>query len=134
MPEHRIRLRGGWECQYRQGDGDEGPEVVCRIDLPLEPTHVFPSRFRLTRQFGRPPLDDRLEAVRLDLRNVVGLKAARINGSPIAFVWVDDRDASIKFADPLLSRNGLALEFDMADARPEENLPWGEIALVIGPR
>jgi hypothetical protein len=134
MPEHRIRLRGGWECQYREDHVEEGPEVVSRVDLPLDPTRVLPRRFRLTRQFGRPPLDVRSEAVRLELRNVVGLKSARINGSPIAFEWADDRDASIKLVDPMLPRNGLALEFDMAGAKHVENLPWGEIALVIGPR
>jgi hypothetical protein len=131
MPEHRIRLRGGWECQYCEGVATEGPEVIRRVNLPLESTYVFPRRFRLTRQFGRPPLDNRREAVHLDLRNVAGLIAARINGNPVAFVWADDRDASINVADPLLPRNGLALEFDMDGARHDENRPWGEIALVV---
>jgi hypothetical protein len=134
MPEHRIRLRGGWECQHRPGELADGPEVVFRVDLPLESTEVLPARFLLTRRFGRPPLDERLEAVQLDLRNVVGLKAARINGYPISFVWTGDRDASIPLSDPLLPRNGLALEFDMTGVKHDENVLWGEIALVVGPR
>ena len=124
MPEHRIRLRGGWECHYRDGDDEDAPEAHRRVDLPAASSAEFPARFRLTRQFGRPPVDPRSESVTLEMRNVDGLKAARLNGRPIAPTQSEDRAWSVDLAEPLLPRNGLVLEIDLA---PEDRSAEGPL-------
>lgn len=134
MPEHRIRLRGGWECHYREGDEEDAPEVLRRIDLPASSTAGFPSRFRLTRQFGRPPVDLRNEGVTLEMRNVDGLKSARLNGRTITPLPTPGLEWSIDLAEPLLPRNGLVLEIELDERGRSAPAPWGEIALVIRPR
>ena len=134
MPEHRIRLRGGWECHYRDGDDDDdAPEVHRRVDLPAASSAGFPARFRLTRQFGRPPVDLRNECVTLEMRNVDGLQAARLNGRPIA-PSSGSVEWSVDLAEPLLPRNGLVLEVEFGEHGRSDEGPWGEIALVIRPR
>lgn len=132
MPEHRIRLRIGWECLYR--DAEDSPEVYRRIDLPAPSSADLPRRFRLTRQFGRPPVDPRNESLTLELRNVAGLKSARLNGRPLAVGGAEESDRDIDLADPLLPRNGLVLEVDVEEAARSDPAPWGNIALVIRPR
>lgn len=134
MPEHRIRLRGGWECHYRDGDDEDAPEVFRRVDLPSDSAADFPARFRLARQFGRPPVDLRNEGVTLEMRHVDGLQSARLNGRSIGPRMTPDPDWSIDLMEPLLPRNGLVLEVDFGEhGRPAAG-PWGEIALVIRPR
>lgn len=132
MPEHRIRLRAGWECHWREGDDESAPETLRRVDLPVAADDL-PARFRLTRQFGRPPVDPRTEGVTLELKNVPGLKSARINGRPMAPSEAGASDLSIDLAEPLLPRNGLVLEVERDTVAPSSG-PWGEIALVIRPR
>ena len=135
MPEHRIRLRGGWECQYREGEseGDDAREVVRRVALPLAWTADFPDRIRLVRHFGRPPVDPRIESVSLEMRNVAGLNVARINGGAIApAMIVDPSSWSVPLDGPLLPRNGLVLEVDLATARGQPG-EWGDISLLIRP-
>ena len=104
MPEHRIRLRGGWDCQYRERDDPDGPEVVRRVDLPVVWTEDFPRRLRLTRQFGRPPVDPASERVELELRDVPGLTTVRLNGQAVSGV-VAEGSRSIRLDEALLPRN-----------------------------
>jgi hypothetical protein len=132
--EHRIRLRGGWECHYRDGDDESAPDVVRRVDLPLGSPSEIPLRCRLTRQFGRPPVDPRSETVSLELRNVEGLKSAWLNGRPIGEAGAGGADVSIVLPEPLLPRNGLVLEIARPGDPWEGPSSWGEIALVIRPR
>jgi hypothetical protein len=132
--EHRIRLRGGWECHYREGEDDSAAEVLRRVDLPLASPAELPASFRLARQFGRPPVDQRNESVWLEMRNVAGLESVRLNGRPLGEIAEISGDRTIELPEDLLPRNGLVLGFE----RPAEGLddpsPWGDIALVIRPR
>ena len=132
MPEHRIRLRGGWESHHREGDED-GPEVVRRVQLPLIWPEGLPARIKLIRQFGKPPVDWSLEAVSLEMRNVPGLQVTRINGHPVPKPTETGGSWSVVLADPLLPRNGLVLEVDLEAARKQAG-DWGEIWLSIRPR
>ncbi len=133
MAEHRIRLRGGWECLYRQGDEEGSPEVSRRIDLPAESISDWPAQIRLTRQFGRPPVDLQIEEVFLELKNVPGLRRARLNGLEIDLSSCGNDACTLAFGDPLLPRNGLLLEVQI-DSAIASTTGWGEIALVIRPR
>ncbi len=135
-PEHRIRLRGGWECHYREGglDDDSAPEALRRVDLPLASPGELPERFRLARQFGRPPVDLRNEAVWLEMRNMAGLRSARLNGRPLGPVAATSGNRMIELPEPLLPRNGLVLEVERPIDDAVDPSPWGQIALVIRPR
>ncbi len=128
MPEHRIRLRGPWDCSAA---GEAGPGR--RVDLPLADAGALPTRSRLARKFGRPPYDPALDSLRLELADVPGLLGVRLNG-------VDCRPAdpggprwSIPIDDPLPSRNELTLDVDLSGLG-DLAAPWGSIALVIGPK
>lgn len=134
MPEHRIRLRIGWECHYREGDDEETSELYRRVDLPVPSVADFPLRFRLTRQFGRPPVDPRNESLTLEMRNVAGLKSARLNGRPIAANVLNRCDMDIELSGTLLPRNGLVLEIALGESVLSDPTPWGIISLVIRPR
>ncbi len=132
--EHRIRLRGGWECHYREGADDSAPEILRRVDLPLASPADLPAIFRLARQFGRPPVNYRNESVRLEIRNVAGLRSIRLNGRPVAPADGLSGDRTVELPDELLPRNGLVLEFERPTVESDEPSPWGDIALVIRPR
>jgi hypothetical protein len=129
--EHRIRLRGGWECHYREGDDEEAVDILRRVDLPAASLRDLPPRFRLTRQFGRPPVDPRNEDVYLEMRTVPGLRSARLNGQSIGPDPAGGRDWTITLPETLLPRNGLVLEVERDVAADDDPSPWGEIALVI---
>ncbi len=133
MPDHRIRLRAGWECLYRAPDGD-GAEVARRVDLPLPWPTDLPARFRLARTFGRPPVDLATETVVLELKDAPGLVAARLNGRPVELPQDGPADLDIPLDDPLLPRNGLILEVDLGGVAEGSAFPWGAVSLVIRPR
>ncbi|HEY2154319.1 MAG TPA: hypothetical protein VGH33_01725 [Isosphaeraceae bacterium] len=132
--EHRIRLRGGWDCLYRESEDEAAPEILRRVDLPLASPRELPARFRLARQFGRPPVDLRNESVCLELRNMPGLRSARLNGRPIGQAAAGSVEPTIELPEPLLPRNGLVLEVEGIVVGADDHAPWGEIALVIRPR
>ena len=55
VTEHRIRLRGGWECRPA-GSPKRMPErLTCRS----AGDRAIRGRMVLTRRFGRPPLEPR---------------------------------------------------------------------------
>jgi hypothetical protein len=131
MPEHEIRLRGGWDWLVREDD----VEVARRISLPIlwPPTPLAP--FRLVRRFGRPTIDPDVESVRLELRSVPGLVAARLNEVELARPEGRAVDWLVPLPGPLPARNELVLEVDLGPAaRPVEGEPWGLIALRIAHR
>ncbi len=127
MPEHQIRLRVAWD---RLDDSDDPPR---RVDLPTVWTVWTvsdPARpFRLLRKFGRPTFDPGAVAVALELLDVPGLVAVRLNGQSLE---VKDRIA----VDGILqARNLLELDVDLSEAgRIEPGSAWGSIALVIADR
>jgi hypothetical protein len=124
VPDHRIRLRGGWELI----DVDEPGSAPARVTLPLVSGLPRGGRVRLIRKFGRPPVDDRAESVWLSLDHVTGLRAASLNGRPLAIEL--PLEGRIEIPVDLPERNELVLEADLpggSRAWP----PWGEVALLI---
>ena len=126
MPEHRIRLRGAWDWHGIEGEA----EFARRADLPADWPDDLAGPLRLLRRFSRPPLDPGREAARLELANVPGLVAVRLNGVDLGPVPAGDRDWIIPLGDGLLPRNSLVLEVDLPPG-PEARRGWGSIALVI---
>jgi hypothetical protein len=130
MPEHQIRFRGGWEFRAIGNDRDD----VLRLTLPVVWTHGNKGPVRLTRRFGRPPIDTAVESARLELRAVPGLRSVHLNdvdlGRPPA--GVDDWSVPL---DSLESRNTLTLVVVLDDIPPDA-IPggWGSIALLIASR
>jgi hypothetical protein len=129
VDEHRIRLRGGWECQFL----DVAGEVPERVTLPIRwPRHIS-GRVRLSRRFGRPHLDAARQIVLLELDRVEGIESLFLNGEVLAVT--DPARSSYEIAlGELLERNLLVLEIETAGAggkSASDDGDWGQIALVI---
>jgi hypothetical protein len=144
MPEHLIRLRGGWLWvdPYPGGEGGatghligEGNDSGRRVTLPLTWPAATAGRVRLVRSFGPAPVDPGRETLILRLSQVGGLAAAWLNGREIARPIPGTTTLDIPLSEPLSRRNFLVLDVDLdppgSGLDPE---PWGAIALVIGPR
>jgi hypothetical protein len=127
MLEHRIRFRGGWESNRSGGE-------VARLNLPI----VWPSdssgTIRLTRRFGRPPLDPEAETAWLELGFVSGLRSAWLNEGDLDLPDTHAASRRVSLGSRLEDRNVLTLEVDLGLVDPgEASAGWGWIALVIGP-
>ena len=136
MPEHRIRLRGGWECHYREGDGRAGPGDP-RGGVDLRPPRRAdlagrasawpvssdgPRSIPRTRPSGPRDAQRRGPQVGPAQRSAIG-RPPRLPTT-----------ASIDLPDDLLPRNGLVLEVESwARTGSRPHLPGGTIALVIRP-
>ncbi len=121
MPDHPIRLRGGWELL----PPDAPPS---RVTLPITWPADTPRRFQLVRQFGRPPLAVN-ERIAFRFEDVPGLISAHLNGIPLDIG--DVPGGSIPLVEPLPARNVLILDVDRDAVLPVH--PWGTIALMVGP-
>lgn len=131
MPGHLIRLRGGWEWQLPPG----GLGMVRRVTLPTRWTTGLSGPIRLVRRFGRPPSDPRIEFIELEIRDVPGLKSARLNGIELAENAPGSWAQSVLIEQDLTERNELVLEVDL-DLIEESRMtePWGSVALMIRPK
>ena len=78
MPEHRIRLRGGWWCH---GLSDSPSPAARQPATTWDPGQ--PGPVRLVRQFGCPAINRSRETVVLRLEDVPGLVAVQMNGCPV---------------------------------------------------
>jgi len=128
MAEHLIRFRGGWERHFSSRVG----ENARRLFLPIRWAPDQPGSIRLSRRFGRPPSDPDRESIRLDFRDVPGLRSAWLNGVELP---VGGSGGSVNLDSSLQDRNELVLEIDPTVAATVESAEgWGAIALAIGPR
>jgi hypothetical protein len=122
VPEHRIRLRGGWELQDLDAGGAASP-----LALPVTwGSQPFPRRLRLVRRFGRP----KSGRVRLVLEDVEGLRSAELNGEPLAIDVSSPGRIDVDLP-PLDERNTLALEVVVGESPGRPATPWGIVALSI---
>src|SRR4051812_16595159 len=106
MTEHRIRLRAAWDRI------DPVAEAARRVDLPASwgpPDAAGP--FRLRRAFGRPRVDPG-GAILLELADVPGLVAARLNGRPLDLGPGAGGAFRVEVGDRLDRRNELELDVD----------------------
>jgi len=123
VPEHLIRLRGGWELL----DADDANSTPSPLTLPTAwAPHPAPRRLRLVRKFGAPAAD----RVRLALEAVEGLRAITLNGVPLAFD-ATSADRLVVDLPPLGDRNVLTLDVDLAGPSTVPSPLWGRIALAI---
>jgi hypothetical protein len=134
MPEHLIRLRGGWllldpGAVPPRATGTAQQRVTLPITWPDEAGSAV--AVRLVRSFGPPPLDRAHERLALRLADVGGLVSAALNGQEIARPAPGATALEIPLAFPLASRNRLVLEVDVTRAN---HRPWGTIALVVSRR
>jgi hypothetical protein len=137
MPEHWIRLRGGWEW-WPSGSEDAAVERR-RLTLPCVWPSGMPSSIRLLRSFQRPPFDPARESLTLRLDHVAGLVEARLNDRLVSGRPKGDQPISIVLGD-LPSRNRLILDVETGIAGSSTTGPmptiklWGEIALILTDR
>ena len=123
MPEHRIRLRVAWD----RVEIDEVDAPPRRVDLPTTWTLDDLARpFRMIRKFGRPLLDPGGQGVHIELVDVPGLLAVRLNGYGLG------AEARIEVGGMLQDRNSMELDVDLSGVSViDPDLLWGSIALVI---
>src|SRR5438132_951062 len=103
--EHRIQLRGGWECCA----AGLPQSVGRRVTLPIRWSSDDLGRMRLTRRFGRPRLEPGQQELVLQIDQVAGIHSILLNGQPIAAVSPETTRYEIGL-DPWLERNVLVLE------------------------
>jgi hypothetical protein len=128
--EHRIRLRGGWECQ--SGCSGEVPE---RITLPIQWDPEIRRRVRLYRRFGRPAIDQDRQCLLLELDRARGIHSLLLNGKTVTAISPAKSYYLIPLAE-IEERNELVLEIEIGETRDEQapsERDWGQIALVIRP-
>ena len=128
MNDHRIRLRGGWECQSA-GPGQEGD----RITLPIRWGTNQRGRVRLSRRFGRPPIDPTRQLLLLELDRARGIQSLLLNGKALTAISPQKSYYLIPLAE-IEERNLLALEVETGEAANDGNhaeQDWGHFALVI---
>jgi hypothetical protein len=138
MPEHLIRLRGGW-LRVDPDAPHDAPESGQRVTLPFNQADTPSGRVRLIRSFGPQPFDPGRGTLPVRFARVSGLVSARLNGPTIARPPAGTSTLEIPLAGPLPRRNLLVLDADFDKAltppSPEPTLEtWGEVALVISPR
>jgi hypothetical protein len=139
MSEHRIRLRGGWNClpdpSLVRDEGEASGRDGHAVTLPHPgPWPVGPGgRVHLTRSFGPPRFDPASESLSLHLERVAGLLSVRLNGREIARPGRGTDALRLPIDDPLSRRNLLTLVLDVSGTGSVP-APWGEIALVISTR
>lgn len=130
MNEHRIRLRGGWECQ--PAGSVEPPETIA---LPCRWDAARPRRVRLSRRFGRPKIDPLRQCLLLELDQASGIHSLLLNGKAIAASSPSKSYYLIPLPD-IEDRNVLVLEVETGQTRGDafgKDLEWGNVALVIQP-
>ncbi|MGP0070003.1 MAG: hypothetical protein ACLQGP_41175 [Isosphaeraceae bacterium] len=127
MTEHRIRLRGGWECIPL-----ELPHPAAyRLTLPTRWNAEVRGPLRLIRRFNQPLLDPGFEVV-LRMEQVPGIRRIHLDGeeSPVGTLEVSAYEISV---DRSLAHHELILEVETSTPNgPEPEVSeWGVIALVI---
>jgi hypothetical protein len=129
MPEHLIRLRGGW----LHGGGEDGRDSARRVSLPLEGPPRGISRVVLSRRFGRPSIDPSRERLALRLEGVVGLVGIRLNGRAMAVPPEGTIDLELSPDELRPSGNVLVLDVLPPAGTPSgaDDSRWGMVALVI---
>jgi hypothetical protein len=133
MPEHLIRLRGGWLWLEPQARGQPpDPSMSRRLTLPMPwpQGSTINGSVRLTRSFATPRIDPEREILLLRLEHVHGLVSAELNDREITRSAPETTAIDIPLPYPLPSRNRLVLEVEppLAGVIVEQ---WGVIALVI---
>jgi hypothetical protein len=134
VPDHLIRLRGGWELiDAASATEAEAPDVPSRLTLPVVWPDDSVRQVRLVRKFGRPAHDPAHESLLLALDRVPGLRGIRLNGLRLTIPDRTGGRLEIPF-DRLSERNVLVLDVEPPPhppGDPSPPQPWGEIALVI---
>jgi hypothetical protein len=128
VAEHRIRLRGAWDCQNISSPS-EPPQ---RITLPIRWDTGNPRRLRLSRRFGRPPADSSRERF-LELDQARGIHSLCLNGTTLAAVSLAKSYYLIPLPE-IEERNTLVLEIDTGEAcqgASEIGPDWGQIAILV---
>src|SRR5271165_7039668 len=132
MPEHWIRLRGGWEAV----DFDDPLAVCVRMTLPMSWTGEEMRRLSLRRRFGRPVLDRQDESLWLRIDRASGLYRLTLNDRELPLATVASGPIEIPLGT-LSDRNELVLDVCFEPSAMAALAPaggWGEIALLIRPR
>jgi hypothetical protein len=127
VTEHRIRLRGGWECLPIGSPESE----TYRLTLPTRWSLDSPASLRIIRRFNQPPLESGDELV-LRMEQVPGIRRLDLDGQRM--IQGSPHQSVYELAlNPSVDRHQLILEIETPtpDHAATEVPDWGAIALVI---
>lgn len=124
MPEHVIALRRAWEALPEAGP-------PRRINLPARRADLI-GVVRLTRRFGRPPIDSEAETITCRLEAVEGLSCVRLNGREVARPKPGVAGMQFPIEAPAATR--LVLELDLGSIPDGLKVEWGRVTLAIRPK
>ena len=127
MTEHRIRLRGGWECSPIEAPESE----TSRLTLPTRWESGASRRLRLIRRFQQPALEPGSEMI-LHMDQVPGIRRLQIDGRCTPQISADQSQYEIAL-DRSKTRRKLVLEIETPASDPSMTEPqdWGFISLII---
>jgi hypothetical protein len=134
MPEHRIRLRAGWQrLEPRPEGGFQETKVSSPVTLPLLWPSDQPDRshVRLGRYFASPRLDAQSESLLLRMERVCGLVSVVLNHREIGRLDPGETRADFIIPHPIPHRNLLILDVEPRRAGSIGRELWGIITLVI---
>lgn len=127
VTEHRIRLRGGWECVAIDSPGSDARGLT----LPTRWDFDGPRRLRLIRRFNQPRLGRGVELV-LQLQQVPGIRRLDLDGEILSATSRERTEYEID-VDRSIDHHRLVIEIETPD--PGDGISgspaWGIIALVI---
>lgn len=127
MTEHRIRLRGGWECIPLDSSASE----AYRLTLPTHWKSDGPRRLRLIRRFSQPFLEAGARAV-LQMEQVPGICRLQLDGQSTPHGSPDRAEYEIAL-DGSAARHQLIMEIE--PPTPDDPVTgaqeWGVVAVVI---
>lgn len=128
MPNHTIRLRGGWRGQA--ASGAPLSESTAWVRLPIVWPAGLSGPLRLERRFQAPPVAN-AETLAIAFEDVPGLVSIALNGRTLATapfalpavrIGLDRRD---------LAPRGNLLTLEVLPERSAPGQPWGCIALEV---
>lgn len=127
MPEHTIRLRGGWRIGNPLGEKGE------RVTLPFSawPAHLStPTWF--VRDFQGPRIDPARESIYLQILETPGITQISLNDAILSLAAVPDGDLEAPISPLPGLKNRLVLRVDGVNAAACLAAgAWGQVALVI---
>jgi hypothetical protein len=129
VPDHWIRLRGGWEWIDASAPGS----TPARLTLPVSWPESIPRNVRLLRHFGKPRGISQADVVLLHIESSQGIIAIDLNGKRLLEGPGTESGWEVPLPS-LFDRNELALEVDLARRSTSVSDPargWGEVALII---
>lgn len=129
MPNHTIRLRGGWRGYEATGAALAG--TAAWVALPIVWPAGLSGPLRLERRFQAPPAVAGSEALAIVCEDVPGLVSIALNGRTLATAPFSSTAIRVGLARRDIQPRGNLLALEVLPGPPDPGRPWGRIALEV---